>query len=211
MSSFFDAVPATETDPCDQRDLDMAIPGTATLTRSQILLHEFLHLPYLLGPKHDVILDITKTTYNAHALLFPDKYNIRITGIPNTKIAPIWSVNNYVIFAKWAWISSQQSNACPGIQTLSGALDHGSIDQKIELRKLLGEDGASEEDSQVSRSDLLNCKAPSENTFYANAIISSFNISGLAYSIIMGSNFFAIEPLPNEVQMFVNITDLSSP
>ena len=209
--AFFDVVPSLETNPCDKRELEMVIPGTRTLSRGLILLHEMLHLPYLIGPAHDVILDVAGSTYNAHALLFPDLYDIRVTGVPFTKIQPLWSVNNYVIFAKWAWISQQQPVRCPGFGKLWGALNDGTIDGKMELRSLLSVSDGDSPTQEITVSDVNSYGEPIQASFLLGESMTSFNVSSVAFSLASISNVKNWGVLLDQPAQQVNISWVTSP
>ena len=187
-------------DPCDKRELEWREPAWKGL----ILLHELFHTPYLLGPQYFITRDITYRTAEAHALTAPDQFGMDIKikptiGLDDPPLEPIWSVSNYVFFAKWAWMKKQQSDyGCLGVEKpLWGALDDESSNEKDELRKLLGDPGSPPATAYYVDESILfvDIKEPSNlgnSPTIENFTFGSFNNSAVAWSSAHGFNGSAV-------------------
>ena len=206
--NFLTAVSSTEANPCKQSDLDFDLyNNVGALSWGLVMLHELLHLPYLGGPEYDVLLDIAKTASDAHALTTPSAYSMSFDGIPSDQVQPIWSVNNYIIFAKWAYIQQQQRTQCASIPSLWGALDDDDPDSRVELRRLLGEPDSPDATQTFESTNVVNYDTPSlDKSFYSNATFGGkFNISGVAYRIVNGLDYSGLRPSSDSASVSVTL------
>ena len=208
-SNFVTLFTEADPNPCKQSDLDFDLfRNVGATSPGLVLLHEVLHLPYLIGPQYDVILDLAKTTSDAHALTLPNAGGLTFQGVPSTQVAPVWSINNYVIFAKWAWIQQQQRTQCASIPSLWGALGDGAPADRTELRRLLGEPDSPPATESFNSTTVVPIDPPSDtSSFYSNATFSSsFNISGVEFQIVSGLSYSGFQRTTIPEQATVQLT-----
>ena len=145
----------TQTNPCDRTELELypSTPeGTSHAAQDQVLLHELFHIPYVIGPGIEQVIDIATTTAECHTLRRPKSFSTTFTGVPRWQRNPIYNAHSYGVLAKWAWMQKQQQKFCPEAYPLWNILQESSPSDRVELRRLLGEN----QTTDIVQSDIVN-------------------------------------------------------
>ena len=189
LCPIFFNLPKMTMEPCSPQ-LDMATGDGPAL--AQVLLHEMLHLPFLVGPKVDALRDIVHNPWDAHNLVDLEAGQMHVEGLSPVNVNPQWSVNNYLFFATWAWKMQQMTQHCP--EQLSTSIIANvlrSSSDRDELRKLLSVPD-NPEPEVIPQTDVTSLEMPANNSFGSDAHFTNFNASGELYSEGTGLSFAGI-------------------
>ena len=136
-------------DPCDRRALQLEDrkPGNS---QALILLHEMLHAPRITGSDVWAIHDLKIDPVECHELA-----QLGQTGAM-ANVSATANVNNFALFAQWAWMQAEQRKRCPDKWPLFRILEDTTVADADELRRLLE---ATQDGGYDGKEDASACEA----------------------------------------------------
>ena len=202
LCPIFFSIPEVDIDPCSPLAMETNLPGYPFPTRHYVLLHEFFHIPYLVGSNYGSLQDLVRGPYEAHALIDPLGFGVVIPQALKKVFVPIWSTENYLSLTKWAWIQKQQLKHCRRYYPLFDVLNFRWPANRNELRKLLQDNTTTD----IVSSDVVNVTASSANAVDGKATFQALNTSNETFHEAFDMNFSAIDVVPSQNKNPITVT-----